>query len=67
MKSSDAVDELVVDGLHALRRERTGVLALLLAPLAEARVLAGRLRVAVAMHFNTPRGPNFALNVGSFG
>ena len=38
MKSSDAGEELVVHGLHALARDRTGVLDRLLADLAEARV-----------------------------
>ena len=38
-------EKLLVDRLHALLGERPGVLALLLAPGAEARVLAGRLRI----------------------
>ena len=47
--------------------ERAGVLAFLLAPRAEARIVAGRRRSSVATHFSTPRGPNCALKAGSFG
>ena len=38
-------EEFLVDRLHALLRQRPGVLALLLAPRPEARIVAGRLRV----------------------
>ena len=38
-------EEFLVDRLHALLGQRPGVLAFLLAPRAEARVLAGRLGV----------------------
>ena len=48
----------VVDRLHALLGERTGVFDRLFANLAE----RGSTLVlsSVALHFRTPRGPNFA-------
>ena len=45
--------DFLVDGLHALLRQRTGVL--------------DSAALAVGEVWSTPRGPNFFRNSGSFG
>src|SRR5262249_7780708 len=57
---------LVVDRFHSLSGEWAGVLDGLHADLAEARSTVGS-SLSAALDLSTPRGPNFALNAGSFG
>ena len=58
--------DLVVDGLHALLRQRTRVLDVLLANMAPARLL-GRIVPSVAQQWSTPRGPKHFLKSGILG
>ncbi len=62
-----ALGDLFVDRLHALLGQRAGVLARSACPTAKAWVGGGDCPLSVAVHFKTPRGPNIALNSGSFG
>ena len=56
-------DELVVAGFHALLGQRAGILDLLLADLAPARLSVGS-SLSVAQEWMTPRGPKFFLKFG---
>jgi hypothetical protein len=57
---------LIIDRLHALFVERPGILDGLPADFAEARIDC-RIVASLALLLITPRGPNLALNRGSFG
>ena len=56
-----SIQKLLIDRLHSFLVERAGILAILLAPFAEAGVLSG-VSTVVAVHLSTPRGPNLTLN-----
>ena len=53
------VENFGVEGLHALARQRAGVLDLLLADAAELRDRSVGSSTSVAQVCSTPRGPNF--------
>ena len=57
-------DEFVVARLHALRGQRTGVLDLLLADPAPARLHRSDRPSSVAQEWMTPRGPIVLLKFG---
>jgi hypothetical protein len=60
-KVERGLQKLVVDGFHAFLGERASVIAALLPPLAEPRILPG-VSAMVAVHLRTPRGPKRSLN-----
>ena len=58
------IEDLVVDRLHPLGRERAGVLDLLLADLAPARLLGRVILVLVAQQWSMLRGPILSFSSG---